>query len=112
MSSATVRLIGLRDMDVTFEKMLSIMKLCDESEISYPKEIETYFGDLIGEYEDYIRDEMQHVILVDFGADGFYSENVPYSRPELANNMVVAVDIKLSDIPPDIKSLRVAIDYD
>lgn len=46
-SHARVQLIGIRDLSGTFDKMLQIKKYCETREVSLPKEVSDYFGDLI-----------------------------------------------------------------
>ena len=71
----STRIIGLRNMDGQFEKMLKMKLLCEKQKFSHPKEVSEYFGHLIDEEEIDIRAEMQiinlynHPAVKEFNAD-------------------------------------------
>ena len=56
-------LVAVRDMGGKFEKMLKINQFCGDHGVSAPKEVAEYFGELVGEDEQYIRSEMAEFIL-------------------------------------------------
>ena len=56
-------LIGVVDMDGLFHQMLEAKRFIDGANLSYPIEVKEYFGNLAGESESYIREEMAEILL-------------------------------------------------
>lgn len=52
---------GLRDMDGEFLRMLEVKKACDRARISYPKEVEAYFGAFCHKTEEVLKKGMLKV---------------------------------------------------
>jgi hypothetical protein len=70
-------LIGIRNMDGRFATMLKAKLFCEENQLSYPKEIEEYFGNDVGEDEGYIRAQMQQVCLARIDGERWRDIEIP-----------------------------------
>lgn len=91
---------GLRDLseDSKLQKMKKAKEACDTAGISYPKEVEEYFGDALG-YTDLdtgIEDEML---------------NVEIPKCEFRKVGIDGYEIQLKDIPKEVKTIRVYNSY-
>ena len=58
--SMSTHVVGVRDLDGTFAKMMGVKKSCDSAGIGYPVEVTDYFKHP-SESEEYLRNEMESV---------------------------------------------------
>ena len=87
-------------------------EFCDKRKVSYPKEVQEYFGDdLVDESESYIRSEMQEIDLLGFGGDGIsdWATSIPYEICD--EEMTACLEIKISDIPSGLKALKMKLSW-
>ncbi len=89
----STHVVGIRDLDGKFARMLALKKMCEEMETEYPPKVVEYFGDCIEfDEEDAIRDEMHSVQIL--GVE------------EYRNDYSEGLEVDLSQLPPDIKKIR------
>ena len=91
--SMSTHVVAFRDMDGEFARMLQIKRLCDESHVSYPKEVDVYFGNEAGEDEAYLRDTKLEVPLGD-------------ALKEWSEDSASGYEVEVSRIPSDVKTIR------
>lgn len=91
--SMSTYITALRDMDGKFKDMLEIKRFCDRKKVSYPKEVIEYFGNNLGESEEYMIQEMLEV-------------RIP--QKEFSDDRVngSGIEIQVKDIPPEVKVIR------
>lgn len=89
--SVSVHIVGVRDMDHTFKKMLKVKHACDGADIPYPKEVNEYFGELLDYEEKYFEEHMRDIEIT-------YAGN-----PERGEGAVV----ELKGLPEECKAIRV-----
>ncbi len=111
MSDVTASLIGIRDMSGEFSKMLSAKKFCDDKKLSYPKEVQEYFGELVDEDEDTICSEMQHLPLIEISGEGLEKRNTKVKARDCSRNETVCYEFDLSEIPAGLKALRLEMSW-
>jgi len=85
---------GIRDLDGKFAEMMKIKKLCEKSKISYPIEVQQYFGPSIGEDEELITEEMSDI-------------DINGCMKEWGNEYAQGYEIDVKKIPKDVKKIRV-----
>lgn len=105
-------LVGVRDMDDVFKGMLEAKQVCERMDLSYPKEVAEYFGECLDESESEIRRQMQHALVVALGAEGPARPGKGVSVEAGSGDMDRWVEFDLSDIPSDVKRLRLTLDFD
>lgn len=95
--SMSSHVIGVRDLDGAFAKMIAAKVACEEAGIPYPQQIINYFLHA-GESEDYLRREMESIDITVAvtqynrkGTDGF--------------------EVDLSKLPDGVKSIRFENSY-
>lgn len=101
MSSST-HIVGVRDLDEEFAKMLEIKHLCEKNGVSYPKEVEEYFDTdetTVEDDEDSLREAIEEVDI-----SRAYAK---MSRSEMQD----CWEVDLSLLPPDVKSIRFLNSY-
>ena len=91
--SMSTHVIVFRNMDDKFEKMLEIKKFCDRMDVSYPEEVEDFFGDFIGYGDSAIKENMATVEI----------KNREWSCVDLCAQ---GIEIDVKDIPSDAKTIR------
>ena len=102
-----VEVIGVREQDDSFNKMMAVKVACDNIGSQYPDVIHTYFGDDIYESAEYIRDNIQTLPLLSFDNTIIESATtIPYERV-----YDDTFEIKLSDIPKDVNVLRIRYSF-
>jgi len=109
--SVRAYLIGVRNMDGLFERMLEAKRFIDGAGLSYPIEVKEYFGDLIEESESYIREEMTEVILASGGGSGWKSEHDQAVIWPGEDDMEKWAILYVRDIPVDIEALKVKLSW-
>jgi len=95
--SMSMHVIGIPDTDSEFVKMLEAKAFCEERGLSYPQEVEDYFGPLVNESEEVIRREKRNVDLSTHGLNIARKWNA---------DMEDGFEIDVVDIPKDIKAIR------
>lgn len=101
MSSST-HIVGVRDLDAEFAKMLEIKHLCEKNGVSYPKEVEEYFDTddtTVEDDEDDLRSAMEEIDI-----------DRAYAKMDY-NEMQDCWEVDLSLLPPDVKSIRFINSY-
>jgi len=109
--SVSAYLIGVRNMDGTFDRMMVAKKFCDEQELSYPAEVAEYFGHLADESEAYIREQMAEIILAYGTGSGWRTERGDVPIEIGAGDMTKWASINVADIPEGIESLKVMLSW-
>jgi len=105
-----VEVIGVRDHDDRFNKMMAVKVACDSIGAQYPDIIKKYFGDDIYESAEYLRDKVETIPLLGFENMVMgYASTIPYEQ--VFDDDSDTFEIKLSDIPKDIKALRIRYTY-
>lgn len=89
----------LRDLGGEFKKMMEIKKFCDKQKVSYPIEVQNYFGKLINESDAYIAEEMAQISAP--------REVVTHSTDDARDHY----EIEVSRIPPGTKTIRFTNSY-
>lgn len=84
---------AFRDLDGKFNKMLEIKRYCEKNEVSYPKEVQEYFGGKAGTEEQFLIDGMREISI---------GEVVR----EWRNDHSEGIEIDLEDLPPEVKTIR------
>jgi hypothetical protein len=90
--------IGVREFDGKFAKMLAAKLACDEAEITYPPAILEYFGGAAGESVDYLRREMEEI-------------DVKAAVTQGSENSADWIEVELSKLPFDIRAIRFRNSY-
>ena len=93
--------VAVRDLDGQFKKMMEIKKYCDGMKVSYPKEVQDYFGTLINESDRSITEEMSTIRL----EKGIVHE---FSDRERAED---GISIELAKLPKEVKILKFINSY-
>jgi hypothetical protein len=96
--SVSTYLQAFRDLDGKFKKMMEAKKYCDKNNLSYPKEIKEYFGELLDQNDKDIEDEMAEIDI----------ENV---IEEYKEEMSEGFEIELSKLPKEVKKIRFINSY-
>jgi len=104
-------LIGVRDMETKFSEMMEAKLFCDARNLSYPKEVQEYFGDQVGESESYLRSEMEHITLAGVGGDGICNWTKSMPVRDVSDEDTTAVEIDLKDLPEGLKALRLKMTW-
>lgn len=89
--SMSTHVIGLRDMDGEFSRMLAVKRVCEENNVSYPKEVQEYFHGEEYEGEEYLR---FHFLRVDLSVTEWGDENSE------------GYELEVSRIPSGCKTIR------
>jgi len=89
--------LGVRDLDGRFAKMMAAKLACDAASVGYPDEIYKYFK-CPGECEDYLRQEMESVDITDAVSE--------YSKDEMD-----IFEVDLSKLPEGVKAVRFKNSY-
>ena len=98
----STHIVGVRDLDATFSKMLEIKHLCEKNGVSYPKEVEEYFDTdmtTVADDEDELRSAMEEIDI-----------SLAHAKME-RNDMQDCWEVDLSLLPPDVKSIRFINSY-
>ena len=109
--SASIHVVGLRDLDGQFAKMAAIKKMCEDSGVSYPKEVVEYFdvdddGSQPDEDISYYREQMEEIDLDPDCTD----ERTPWWE-ELDEEMVNGCIIDIAKLPPEVKRIKFYVSY-
>ena len=89
--------IGVRDLDGAFAKMMAAKVACEAAGIPYPKELEEYFK-YPGEDEDYLRREMESI-------------DITVAVTEYDRDATDGFEVDLSKLPEGVKSIRFENSY-
>ena len=90
-----ISICGLKKHDEKYEKMLKVLKVCLENDITPPDEVMEYFE---GDYPD---SESGNEIEV----------YIPYERIDFESRPGCCLDIKVEDIPDNVFKIRAEL-YD
>ncbi len=94
--SMSTSVVGLRNLDIKFNDMIKLKKMCEKSKVSYPKELIEYFGkNNVGESEEYLKSEMTEIEIED-------EDFVSAWKAEMQEGFEIEVD----KIPKEIKTIR------
>jgi len=93
---ASTYIVGIRDLDKKFKSMLQLRQSCDKVGATYPKELETYFGDHIVLSDEDLPGGMAEVTLSDL--KGAIEGDMEYGDGAF---------IDLTKLPSDIKKIRI-----
>ena len=88
-------MIAVRNMDGEFKKMMNLKKICDENEVSYPEEVQDYFGDCASWDEKSIEKEMLELELI---------EGVEFNF--LKEDMVEGFTVNVEKLRPEVKHIK------
>lgn len=88
---------GVRDLNSKFAKMLALKKACDAANTSYPPELQTFFKPAIDQFGS-MDVEDKHLKEAMTETDIKYEGNAMYDD---------GMTIKISDIPSDVKAIRI-----
>ncbi len=89
--------IGVRDLDGQFKKMMAAKLACEAAEVGYPQEIQDYFNDP-DEDEDELRREMGEV-------------NINEAVSEYGGDGTDTWEVDLSKLPDGVKAIRFENSY-
>jgi len=95
--SMSTSVVGVRDLDGKFAKMLAVKQACDEANVSYPLEVVDYFEGEAHETPRYLVGKMEEVKI-----------KVNQSTDLSSTNTWTVV---LADLPPDVKAVRFRNSY-
>lgn len=84
---------AFREFDKKWDKMMALKLLCEENKVSYPKEVEDFFGDEVEESEKYLREELNDV-------------DTEKWVKEYSAEMQEGFEIDVKDIPKEVKTIR------
>lgn len=97
--SMSVCVVGVRDLDKKFKRMIELKKACETAGVSYHPEVLGFFKNPIKEYgsladcsEKLLREAMTEM-------------EIPYDGDVMQEQD--GMRIKLADLPPDVKEIRV-----
>ena len=115
MSSPSIYIRGMMEVDDKYEVMVRLKKTCEEANINYPQELFDYFGQDPdeGEYELKVNKFGVNILAIDTGG-GLYDwatnydliESKPYEKTEDR-----IYDIHLDKLPQSLKTLRVEVSW-
>lgn len=91
--SMSSHIVGIRDLDGQFSKMMAVKIACDSAEVEYPEDVKKYFGAGVDEDEDYIRRQMESI-------------DIKTIVREYTRDMVDVYEIRVADIPKEVKAIR------
>lgn len=89
----------LKDGNSTFQHMLRVKQACEDAGVSYPPEVQQYFNGEAEESEDYLRDGMQLVQLID--------SDFEYNTRDGQESW----EVRLDKLPKDFVAVRFVIAY-
>ncbi len=95
--SMSTYVVGVRNLDGEFAKMIRVKKACDEAGVGYPPEVKSYFK-YPNENEEYLRQEMEEIIL----KDAVIKRNF---------EMQEIFEVDLSKLPKEVKAIRFINSY-
>ena len=95
--SMSTSVVGVRDLDGRFAKMLAVKQACDDAKVGYPKEVVDYFEGEASETPRYLVRKMAEVKI-----------KVNQSIDLSSTNTWTVV---LTDLPPDVKAVRFRNSY-
>lgn len=87
---------AFRDMDGKFKQMMEVRQFCHERGVSFPKEVTDYFGSLVHESDECIKETML---------------TVPLRVSNPAVDMKDVYEIEVADIPKEVKTIRFVNSY-
>lgn len=122
MSSPSVYIRGMMEVDDQYEAMIQLKRACDAANAAYPQELRNYFGRADvdqAEYELKLGKFAVNILGIDTGGGGLHSWGTDSS---LIENDVVQVmnepvedsyiyDIDLTKLPQALKTLRVEVSW-
>lgn len=91
--SMSTYVLAVRDLTKKFNTLWNIKEQCDKADISYPKEVIEFFGDMLHESREYTESELLTFDLEE--KDGV---------KELEGSS--GFEVELSKLPKDIKKIR------
>lgn len=86
------RVIGVRDLDLIFSKMIAVKNACELAGINYPKEIIEYFKYPV-ESEDYLRKQMEEI-------------DITVAVNHKQNICTDYFEVDIAKLPQDVKVIR------
>lgn len=89
--SIDTEVVGVRDIDGKFAKMLAVKMACDKAGVDYPEEVDDYFDGETGGSEDELRQKM---------------EEIEIKCHESSEDGVNTWTVVLSELPPEVKAIR------
>lgn len=93
----SIYIVGIKNLDNEFERMMKVKLACENANIEYPQEVVDYFKDPTHN-EEYLRYVMQETCIR--GAVSSY-------RKKIHKGSITGFIINLSLLPEDVKSIRV-----
>jgi len=91
--SMSSRIIGVRNLEGRFAKMMQVKLACEAAAVEYPDEVRDYFFEHPSESEEYLRSEMEEVDI-----SGAVTR---YSKAE-----VECYDVNLWKLSDAVKAIR------
>jgi hypothetical protein len=92
--SMSTSVVGIRDLDGQFAKMIALKEACEAAGVSYPDAVVKFFGpDQVNESVDWLREQMEEVNI---------DPAVARSSGDGSNTW----EVDLKKLPPDVKGIR------
>lgn len=86
------RIVGVRDLDGQFQKMIKVKLACEEAGVPYPQQVRDYF--LCPEESEYcLRREMEEF-------------NIDYAVSQTCKDARDIFEVDLSRLSPEVKAVR------
>jgi hypothetical protein len=89
----TTYVLGIRNLEESFQKMLKVKQACEEAGIEYPPAVRKYFKQHTEEAEEVIRSHMETVDI----SDAFKETDNEYSQ---------SFEVDLTQLPSEVKRIR------
>ena len=90
--------MGVRDLDGNFSKMMKVKLTCEEANVDYPQEVKLYFGQYVAESESLLRREMEEM-------------EIQPAIEKLNEEMTDGLQVNLDRLPKDTKAIRFRNSY-
>ncbi len=85
--------VAFRDMGGEFTRMVEVKLFCEAHHVSYPKEVQDYFGSNVIESVETLRDEL---LTVDLGG----------ALTEWQDESAQGYEVDVTKLPSEVKTLR------
>ena len=95
--SISVYCRGIRDLNSKFAQMLAVKAACDAANTSYPPELQTFFKPVVDQFGS-LDVEDKHI------REAMTETDIKYKGDAMYGDGMI---ITLSDIPSDVKAIRV-----